>query len=85
MSAREAIHALLDRELFTPFHILTTGGESFVVRNPDLVVLMRSQVFIAQPNFDRASDVPLPHVSAVDTLHTGHVTDRPDRRRSGGR
>ncbi|MCK6484787.1 MAG: hypothetical protein HUU22_16345 [Phycisphaerae bacterium] len=75
MSAKDTIRELLHRLPFKPFRILTTCDESFVVRNPDLVALMKSEIFIAQPNSDRRSYVPWLHVAAVDMLSNGRATD----------
>jgi hypothetical protein len=42
------------------------------VSSPDLVVLMKSSVFIAAPNSDRAATVPYLHIAAVEHLANGH-------------
>jgi len=73
MSApHETIRDLLDRDPFQPFLILTTGGESFTVRNPHSVAFTRPQIFIAAPGSDRLTYVPDLHVSAIDVLANGH-------------
>ncbi len=76
----ETIRDMLHREPFEPFRIVTTSGEAYTVRNPDLVALMKSEVFITQPNSDRRTFVPLLHVSAVETLADGG-DGRPRRQR----
>ena len=48
----ENIRELLKREPFVPFRVVTSSGEAYIVRNPDLVTVMRSEVFIARPNSD---------------------------------
>ena len=68
MSLRDNIHEMIHREPFQSFRLVTTTGRSYIVHDPDLLVLMRSEVFIAQPNSDKHAFVPLLHVSAVDTL-----------------
>jgi len=81
MSVQDTIHEMLHREPFEPFRVITSSGESYVVRNPDLVALMRSEVFIAQPNSDRRTFIPLLHVAAVDTV--GNGSPKPARRKRG--
>jgi hypothetical protein len=73
MSAQETIREFLDREPFEAFRVVTSSGESYVVRNPHNVALLRSEVFIAAPNSDRRTFVPLLHVAAVETLGNGHA------------
>ena len=80
MGAVDTVRDLLHSEPFQSFRILTSGGESFVVRNPDLAVMMKSQVFIAQPNSDRSTYIPFLHIAMVETLGNGPVT-RPRRQR----
>lgn len=81
MSAPDTIRELLTRDPFAPFRILTSGGESFVVRDPQTVALMRSQLFIAQPNSDRSTYVPYLHVAAIETIHNGNGRARRRKRR----
>ena len=51
--SRESIVELLDRDLFEPFRIVTSSGESYAVRNPNLVPLMKSRLFVALPDGER--------------------------------
>jgi hypothetical protein len=64
----ETIREMLEREPFAPFRILSSCGEAFIVRDPHTVALLKSEVFIAQPNSDRRTFLPLMHVAAVETL-----------------
>lgn len=77
---RDNIIELLDREPFSPFRILTSGGESFVIRDPHTIALNQSHVFIAHTGSDRMTFVPYLHVAAVDTLTNGHPARRRKRR-----
>lgn len=70
----DTIQEMLHREPFEPFRVATSTGESYVVRNPDLVALLRSEVFIAHPNSDRRTFVPLRNVSAVETIRNGRAS-----------
>lgn len=81
MSASNTIRELLDRDPFQPFRILTSGGESFVIRDPHSIAIMKSEVFIAHPGSDRRSYVPYLHVAAVDTLTNGHGRNGSRRKR----
>ena len=76
MSVQHTIREMLHREPFESFRLVTSSGESYVVHNPDLLALMRSAVFIAQPNSDKHAFVPLLHVTAVETLGNGRKTSR---------
>lgn len=80
MSTADTIREWLDRDPFEPFRILTSAGESFIVRDPHNVALLKSEVFIARPNSDKRSYLPLLHVAAVESLRNGHPR-RPRRRK----
>lgn len=80
MTTGDNIREKLAREPFQPFRVRITSGDGYIIRNPALVVVMKSELFIAQPNSDRHAFVPLLHVAAVETLGNGR-TKRPSRRR----
>lgn len=80
MSVQDTIREMLRRDPFETFRIVTSSGESYTVPNPALVALMRSEVFIAQPNSDRHTFVPLLHVTAVETVANGKRPARGKRR-----
>jgi len=74
MIARE-IRELRDREPFRPFRLRLSSGDSYDVRDPSLVVPMKSEIFIAFPKLDRWTVVPYLHVAAVEALPAnGHGT-----------
>lgn len=79
MSAAENVREKLARDPFQPFRVCVTSGDAYVVRNPDLVVVMKSEMFIAQPNSDRHAFVPLIHIAAVETLDGANGSRRPRR------
>ncbi len=74
------IRELLDCEPFHPFRIRASSGMVYDVRNPGLVVILKSQLFIAEANSDRFSIVPLLHVAGIELISNRH-SRRP--RRSG--
>jgi hypothetical protein len=79
MSVQDTIRELLHSEPFEPFRVVTSSGESYRVGNPDLVALMRSEIFIARPNTDRRAFVPFLHVTAVEAIRNGPARRKPRR------
>ena len=68
----DTIKQNLAREPFEPFVIRTSGGQGYTVAGPDLVVLMKSKVFIAEPRSDRAATVSYLHITAVEENGNGN-------------
>ena len=66
------IQELLDKEPFEPFRVCLSNGDRYEVRNPHLVALMKSKVFIAMPNSERWSIVSYLHIAALETISNGH-------------
>jgi hypothetical protein len=62
-----AIREQLQREPFTPFLIRASRGKAVRVASPDLAVLMKSEVFVAEPNSDRFTILPYLHVAGVES------------------
>ncbi len=77
MNIVDIIRERLNREPFEPFVIVSSSGRAYEVRDPRLVVLMKTRVFIAEPRSDKWSEVPYLHVAGVESLSGG-----PRRRRS---
>lgn len=67
----DTIQEMLDRDPFEPFRIVTSAGESFAIRDPHTVALMKSEVFITHPRSDRRTFIPLLYVVTVETLGNG--------------
>lgn len=76
MSAQDTIKEKLSSDPFEPFRIVTSSGDRYDIRNPHLVALMKSQVFIATPGSDRSTYVLYLHVSAIETIGNGHPRRR---------
>lgn len=76
----DTIREMLSREPFEAFRIATSGGESFIIRDPHAVALMKSEVFIAHPGSDRRTFIPLLHVVTVETIPNGQAARRKRRR-----
>lgn len=75
----DTIRDMLTRAPFEPFRIVTSAGESFIIRDPLTVALMRSEVFIAHPKSDRRTFIPFLHVVTVETIGNGHLPRRKRR------
>ena len=57
---------LLHKDPFRPFRIVTASGKEYSVENPELVVVMPSEVFYAYPNQDRWTTIPISHITSVE-------------------
>jgi len=64
----DTIREHLDRQPFEPFASRTSGGQAYRVANPDLVVVMKSKVFVAEPNSDRSATISYLHVATVESV-----------------
>jgi hypothetical protein len=67
----DSIRELLAKDPFHPFRIRASSGMAYDVRNPGLVVVLKSQVFVAEPNSDRFSIIPFLHVAGVELIGNG--------------
>jgi len=76
----DELREFLEREPFEPFRVRVGSGDSYEIRNPALVVIMRSRLFIASPGTDRWTLVPFLHIAAVEGISNGNAR-RPPRRR----
>lgn len=61
------LHNLLKKQPFDPIRIKLSNGDAHDVRDPDLVVVMKTKMFIAFPD-DRFVLLPLRHVASVESL-----------------
>jgi len=68
---RNDIRELLDREPFAPFRLILSSGKNYDVLSPQTTVLMKSEMFIAFPDGERWSLVPLLHIASVETIANG--------------
>ena len=62
---KETIVNLLRQRPFQPFVIQMSNGESFEVNHPELALLTKSSVIIAQPDSDAFDICSFLHVSNV--------------------
>ena len=72
--APSEINAMLRRRPFVPFHVHVTGDVSYDVRNPEMVMIGMSVLFIGQRRdiasdyFDEPVLVALRHVTRLEPL-----------------
>jgi hypothetical protein len=64
----DTLNELLTRQPFTPFRIKLSNQETVDVRNPALVVVMKRDIFVAEPSRDRFHIYSLLHVVGVESL-----------------
>ncbi|MBI4716466.1 MAG: hypothetical protein HY763_01560 [Planctomycetes bacterium] len=75
----DQLRELLRREPFKPFRLVLSSGRHYDVRNPELVVPMRSEVFIAFPDGDRWTHLPYLHIAAIEAVPNGGQRKRRSR------
>ena len=63
-----SIQELLSRNPFIPFRLKLSNQDAIEIRNPDLVVVMRREVFVAEPSRDGFRLVSLVHVVSAELL-----------------
>ncbi len=66
----ETIRDWLNRRPFEPFVIRLSNGESYDVRHPENVILMKTRLIVGYPEADRAVHVALIHVNGIEELQT---------------
>ena len=71
----DTIQELLHRRPFEPFKIVTSSGQAYSVRHPEMVLPIRNGVYIGIGGRgtlpERAAFISLLHVSAVETMGNG--------------
>jgi hypothetical protein len=68
----DTVLELLRRQPFDPFRVITSSGESYEVRHPEMVLPIRNGLYIGLGGkgrlAERAAFVSLLHISALETL-----------------
>ena len=80
MGAHE-FREILTREPFEPFRIRLSSGDSYEIRDPQAVALMRNRLFVALPDGDRWVFIPFLHVAAVEAVTNGRARRASGRKR----
>ena len=73
------IRERLKREPFEPFVIRASSGQAVRVASASLAVLMKSAVFVAEPNSDRWTHLPYLHIAGLEGGGNGRGR-RPSKR-----
>jgi hypothetical protein len=77
----DTIEDLLKRQPFEPFRIVTSSGDRYEVRHPEMVLRVKNGIYVGLGGrggvADRAAYVSLLHVAAVET--NGHGARRKRR------
>lgn len=77
MMISETIKEKLVQRPFEPFIIRSSSGHAYKVSSPDLIVLMKTKVFVAEPRSDRAATVSYLHISAIEEPGNGNGRHTP--------
>jgi hypothetical protein len=68
----DTIQELLSRRPFEPFLIVTSSGDRYEVRHPEVVLRVKNGLYVGLGGrgavADRAAFVSLLHVSAIETM-----------------
>ncbi len=67
----DSIRELLERDPFRPFRLVMTSGKHYDVVDPRSAVLLKSEIFVAFPDGEHWSIVPLLHISAIEEISNG--------------
>ncbi len=62
----DAIRDLLKRQPFRPFVVHLSNGETYEVRHPEFVILLKSTIVIGYPDSDRIGIVSLLHINSME-------------------
>lgn len=71
----DTIEELVSRRPFEPFRIVTSSGDRYDVRHPELVLRVKNGLYVGRGGrgtvADRAAFISLLHISAVETAGNG--------------
>lgn len=77
----DELRELLNREPFAPFRVVMSSGKTYEIANPDLVVVMKSEFFVAFPDGEHWAHVPYLHVAGIESVKNGGRRKPPRRKR----
>jgi len=66
----ETIREWLSRRPFEPFLVAYSNGETYQVRHPENVIVLKSRLIIGYPDTDSVAHVGLIHVNSIRPLET---------------
>ena len=62
------LNELLKNDPFVPFQIVMTNGHRYDVNDPSLVVVMESQVFVAEPRGDGFKFLRFNQIASLESI-----------------
>jgi hypothetical protein len=66
----EAIREWLSRKPFQPFLICLSDGESYPVKHPENVIVLKTRLILGYPETDSVVHISLLHVNSVKPLES---------------
>jgi hypothetical protein len=69
----QQIQELLDSDSFIPFQVVMTSGDKYVVTNPHMLLLGKTQFFYCFPRSDRLAWLRYNQVAAVELVNGKHA------------
>ncbi len=67
----ESLEELVNADPFHPFKIMLISGHEYVVRDPMLIAIGKTEVFFFFPKSDRRANLRKNQIAAVETVHVG--------------
>jgi hypothetical protein len=64
----EAIREWLNRQPFEPFLIALSNGETYQVRHPENVLVLKTRLILGYPELDSVVHVGLIHVNSIQPI-----------------
>jgi hypothetical protein len=68
----EVIHGWLKASPFTPFSVVTSSGERYEIKHPEMAFITKPQLYIAMPDPDgipsRVKMIATLHITALEPL-----------------
>ena len=66
----ETIREYVNRKPFEPFVLRLSNGESYEVRHPENVMILKTRLVLGYPELDRVVQVGLIHVNSIEHLQS---------------
>ncbi len=66
----DTIREWLNREPFEPFELRLSNGETYQVRQPEVIAIGRNRIAIVDPATDRFVHVATVHINSIEALQT---------------
>ena len=76
----QTIRDLRKRDPFTPFRVVLSSGDAFVIENSELLAIGQSQLIYCLPHSDRIAHLRMSQITAIEEL--AHKPEQKRRRKS---